>query len=272
MADLYWITGGDGKEYGPASLETLARWIQEQRVVPTTLVRRGDEPPREASLFPELGVSFGAPAARPPGPPVVLPAEFSVWGFIGQAWALVKPYWLELGLIFLIHLALGSVPYVGGCVQLVIGGAIMVGIWRAILGVVDGRRPEIGMMFSGFDRFGEAFLATLVGGVLTFLGLLALVVPGVLLSLMWCFALAILAERRVGFWEAFRLSAALTRGYRWKLFLLGLANLLLVLLGLLACCVGIFVAEAVAFTALALAYRFIEREKASHGQSAALPG
>ncbi|MEK7283984.1 MAG: hypothetical protein AAB249_09245, partial [Acidobacteriota bacterium] len=52
-----------------------------------------------------------------------------------------------------------------------------------------------------------------------------------------------------------------TEGYRWRLFLLALACVLVALLGVLVFCVGVFVAAAVDFTALGLAYRFLQAKK-----------
>ena len=154
-------------------------------------------------------------------------------------------------------------PYLGPCAQFIIGGAIMVGIWRAVLGMIDGRPPGVGMMFEGFDRFGDGFLAYLVRAILVFLGYLCLIVPGVILSLMWAFTFPVLAETQVGFWEAMHQSAVLTEGYRWRLFLLALACFLVILLGLIAACVGIFVAIPVTVTAFGLAYRFLQARKAT---------
>jgi uncharacterized membrane protein len=178
----------------------------------------------------------------------------------------VKPHWLVLGAMILVQaLLIGgpniAVHYLGNVVQFVIGGPIMVGIWRATLGVVAGRKPDVGMMFQGFDRFLDAFLAYLVVGILTVLGLICLIVPGIILAIMWLFTLPVLAESNLGFWEAMRESARLTEGYRWRLFLLLLAFIPVTLLGALVCCVGVFISFAVNFIALALAYRFLQEKK-----------
>lgn len=270
MSEEYRVIARDGREYGPADLATLIQWVQEGRVLPRTLVRRGADPPREAQTFPELadafaarGVAVGRPSEAPPeaaasGAP---PAEFRVWGFLGQAWDLVRPHWLVLGGMFFINTAIGWVPYIGILVQFIVGGAIMVGIWRAILGLIDGRAPDVGMMFEGFDRWLDAFLACLVRAILTFLGLLCLIVPGIILAIMWMFTYPVLAESRADFWQAMKTSAALTEGYRWRLFLLCLASIPVLLLGLLALCVGVFVALAVVFTAFGLAYRFLQERR-----------
>ena len=271
MSEQFWVTGADGKEYGPVPLETLTRWIREGRIVANSTVRTETSPKSEARLRPELAAFFsaaaaapgaGAPGGAPPTPAVPLPAEFRVWEFIGSAWSLVKPHWLPLAAMFFIQFAIGCVPYLGPCAQFIIGGAIAVGIWRAILGMIAGRPPGVGMMFEGFDRFGDGFLAWFVRSVLVGLGCLCLIVPGVILSLMWVFTFPVLAESQVGFWEAMHQSAVLTEGYRWRLFLLALACLLVSLLGLIAACVGIFVAMPVSVTAFGLAYRFLQAKKA----------
>ena len=229
------------------------------------LIRKNDSAPVAAESLPELAVVFSR--RRRWFPPfvtaVALPAEFRSWDFIGQAWDLVKPHWLPLSAMFLIVGLIGAIPYLGGCAMFIIGGAIYVGINRALLGLVAGKTPTVGMMFEGFDRFGQAFLAALVSGLLIGLGTLFFIVPGIILAIMWMFVSLVLAETDLDFWPALEASANLTAGYRWELFCLMLACLLVGLLGLLACCVGIFVAQPVIFTAIALAYRFLQGRQAA---------
>lgn len=270
MADQYWIIGGDGKEYGPVDLIVLAQWIRERRIVATSRVRKGEPPFAAAAGLPELAALFpsqpgtqpyAAPGDGGPGPRGTLPSEFRVWTFMGIAWDLVKPNWLILAAMSFILVAIGSVHYIGCLVQFIVCGPLMVGIWRAILGMIDGRKPAVGMMFEGFDRFGDAFLAVLVRGLLIALGFVCLIVPGIILALMWMFTLPILGETRLGFWEAMHVSAVLTEGYRWRLFLLSLAAIPIILLGLLALGVGVFFAAPIVMTALGLAYRFLQEKK-----------
>jgi len=281
-SEQYWVIAADGKEYGPAEVETLRQWVREGRIVQATHIRGSSGPvhyagkmPELADLFPAHGGAAAGPPPQAPGPPAVpLPSEFRVWEFIGRAWDLVKPHWLVLGAMFLIQALLIGGPnivvhFLGNVVQFVIGGAIMVGIWRANLGVVAGRKPDVGMMFQGFDRFLDAFLAYLVVAILTVLGLICLIVPGIILAIMWLFTFPVIAETNLGFWEAMRESARLTEGYRWRLFLLLLAFIPVTLLGALVCCVGVFISTAVNFIALALAYRFLQEKKRTTAAPAA---
>jgi uncharacterized membrane protein len=190
-----------------------------------------------------------------------LPNEFKSWAFIGAAWDLYKPHWLQLSLMFLIMTAIGCVPYLGACAMFLISGALFVGINRAVLGLLAGKTPDVGMMFQGFDRFGQAFLAAIVSGVLIAIGFVFLIVPGIILSVMWMFVFLVMAETNLDFWPAMQRSADLTAGYRWQLFCFLLACFVVGVLGLLACGVGILVAYPVIYTAAALVYRFLQVRK-----------
>ena len=264
--DQYSVVGPDGKEFGPVDLAGLQQWVREGRVLKDTRVRKNDGAAVMAETLPELAAAFAPAAPGPVLPPiattVTLPSEFRIWGFIGQAWELVKPHWLPLGVMFLIMSALGAIPYAGGCLMLIIGTTLQVGINRAVLGLLAGRAPTIEMMFSGFDRFAQALAAGLVITVLTCIGLVFLIVPGIILALMWLFTNLVISETNQDFWTAMQTSAELTKGYRWQLFGLCLAFIPIILLGVLACCVGVVISEAVAYVALALAYRFLQARQA----------
>jgi len=259
--DQYFVVAADGSEYGPTELPGLTDWVREGRILAQTLIRKNTDAPVAAASLPELAALFATPPAPIVSPPfptaVAVPTEFRSWDFIGQAWELVKPHWLPLAAMALIAAVIASVPGA----MFIIGGAMYVGINRAILGMLAGKTPDIGMMFSGFDRFGQAFLAHLVVMIAVSIGFMLCIVPGIILALMWMFVSLVLAETQLDFWESMQASADLTAGYRWPLFCLMLASIVVALLGLIVCCVGIFVAQPVIMTAMALAYRFLQTKK-----------
>ena len=97
----------------------------------------------------------------------------------------------------------------------------------------DMRRRPVSLIESlkvGLRRFlpltGLAFLV----GILTVLGIMAFVIPGLILYTMWFVAVAACVVDRTGPWASMRRSRELTKGHRWKI--LGLALLLLLLSGL----------------------------------------
>jgi uncharacterized membrane protein len=263
----YRILSGDGQEFGPVDLATVEQWIRQGRIIHSTRIRKDDEAAVAAEFIPEISALLQSTrATAPPIPPIAMnvpvATEFRVWGFIGQAWELVKPHWVPLGLMVLLSSIAGVIPVVGPIIVFLLQATIMVGINRAILGMMAGRAPTVGMMFEGFDRFGQAFLAQLVTMILVSIGLVLCIVPGIILSIMWMFTSLRLAETNEDFWTAMQSSANLTRGYRWELFFLMLACIPVILLGLLAFCIGVVVAQAVCMTAVAVAYRFLQARQA----------
>ena len=66
----YKVTGGDGLAYGPVSLEELEEWIQQRRVVGSTLIWRSDlDRWRAAEEFLELAYVLKQAAAQSPAAP-----------------------------------------------------------------------------------------------------------------------------------------------------------------------------------------------------------
>ena len=255
--DQYLVIGPDGKEFGPIDLTGLQQWVREGRVLKQTRVRKNGGAVFAAEGLPEVAESFAQPppADTPPiATTVPIPAEFKSWSFIGQAWELFKPHWVPLCVMFLIVSLAGAIPYVGWLIAFV----LMVGVNRAVLGILAGRTPQIEMVFGGFDRFGQALAAGLVIGLLVCVGLLFLIVPGIYLAIMWSLTNVVLAETQQDFWTAMQTSATLTKGYRWEIFCLCLALIPIYLLGLVACGVGMIVSQAVGTIAFALVYRFLQ--------------
>src|ERR1043166_7651384 len=69
---MYKITGADGKEYGPASLEQMRDWITQGRVNAQTRIQQvGSVDWKPASEYPEIACFFPpAISSGAPSPPV----------------------------------------------------------------------------------------------------------------------------------------------------------------------------------------------------------
>lgn len=70
------------------------------------------------------------------------------------------------------------------------------------------------------------FGLAIVSGFALMFGFLLLVVPGIILGLMWIVAVPVMVEEGTGVFASLGRSRALTRGARWRIFLLMLALLL----------------------------------------------
>lgn len=98
-------------------------------------------------------------------------------------------------------------------------------------------------------------ITSVLAGAAIIAGFVLLIVPGIIIGIMLGFSLYIVIEKQSEPLDALRQSAALTKGNRWNLFLLGLALVGINILGLLALLVGLFVSLPVSTLAVVHAYR-----------------
>ena len=106
-------------------------------------------------------------------------------------------------------------------VRLVMGGVMELGRARYHLNLMDGLEGQVADLFTGFPKFFKALVMSLTRDILTLLGTLLLIVPGVLLHYSFAMAPFILSEEAdcTG-WEALQKSRELMRGHRFDLFCL----------------------------------------------------
>lgn len=103
-------------------------------------------------------------------------------------------------------------------VMMAIGAFVQGAMTRVTVSACEGRRATLGESFAAAVRV----LLPLIGlsillGLGIALGMVLLIVPGVILILMWSVAAPSLVIERQGVMAAFRRSAELTKGSRWKI-------------------------------------------------------
>lgn len=97
---MYYIIGGDGRTYGPATTEQVQQWIREGRANASTLAQpAGTTEWKPLSAFPEfvavLGTTVAPPLYRSEQPPVVGLKSKLAAGLLGVflgAWGIHRFY------------------------------------------------------------------------------------------------------------------------------------------------------------------------------------
>jgi len=130
MANYHFI-GGDGKEYGPYSLEELRQFMAEDRLNAQTQIQVDDGAFQPASSLPEL---MGVPAPLPPvpgtmvgmPPPTIRPGKLqaiAIMTLVGGILAtLFSIFWILYGLLIaLATMGIGCICLIGPIFQLVAG-------------------------------------------------------------------------------------------------------------------------------------------------------
>ena len=132
------------------------------------------------------------------------------------------------------------------------------GLYAFYLKLIRGQPANVSDAFLGFSRaFGPLALTGLVVGLLTLLGIALCVLPGIYLAVAWIFAVPLVIDKRMDFWDAMELSRKIVNKHFWIVLGLILLVGLISAAGLVACCVGIFVTTSIGYVALMYAYEDI---------------
>jgi hypothetical protein len=158
---------------------------------------------------------------------------------------------------------IGIVVLTVGLVGWVVQTYISLGFIRLFLKAARNEGPQIADLFSGGRYLVPGIIASLLVALGVSLGFLLLVVPGVILSLGWMFTQLLLVDKNLGPVDAIKESWRITQGEKGGLFLWALVVLGVLLVGVMACGIGLFVAAPVVGLGTTLIYLDLERRSGS---------
>jgi hypothetical protein len=261
-----WIAGGR------ANLDTQAKRVGE-----SSWQRLGD--------FPEFSGATAGAASAPPPPPAATPAAAStaaagtvrvdpkayaddliaraakldIGSCLERAWNLLKAnFWPIVGttfVLFIVMLIAQSVPFLGLLVGLLLTGVFYGGLYFFYLKKIRGQPAELGDAFAGFSlAFLPLMLASLVVTLLTTLGLLLLILPGIYLAVSYAFVYMLIVDHKLEFWCAMEVSRRVVTAQWWRVFGLMILGGIIAILGVLGLIIGVFITMPILIGAIAYAY------------------
>lgn len=134
------------------------------------------------------------------------------------------PAVLHFLLYYVITLALGSfslIPFIGWLASFLVSGALTYGLLSYYLMLSRGENPSTETLFSGFEKFVQTFILSLLIAIFTILWTLLLVIPGIIAAFRYSQAYYILRDNPgIGALEAINRSKALMVGHKGRLFVL----------------------------------------------------
>jgi hypothetical protein len=182
-------------------------------------------------------------------------AVIDIGSAVSRGWALVRD---NMGLLigasvlgWLITIGLAFVPVVGW----VVGFVLLGGLDYMIIRRIRGEAVQIGDVFAGFNlAFLHLALAGLVKWLLTSLGFMLCILPGIYLAVAYVFALPLVIDKKMEFWPAMEVSRQVVHRHWWSIFALGIVLWIIACVGFLVCFVGALVTIPVASAALMYVY------------------
>ncbi|QDU25392.1 hypothetical protein ETAA8_04600 [Anatilimnocola aggregata] len=129
-----------------------------------------------------------------------------------------------------------------------------IGQARICLQLARYQPAEFGDLFKGGDRFLPMLGVMVIAFFALFLGFALLVVPGIILLLFYWPAYYLIVEEKAGVIESFGMAGTITEGNRLTTFLVWLLGVGIIMLGCLACGIGVLFAAPLLSMLWATAY------------------
>ena len=168
--------------------------------------------------------------------------------YISKAWNLVQS---DLG-VFLGGVLL--MMLIGGAFPILLMGPAMVGIMYVSLRALRGQPYEFSDLFKGFDFFGESIIAFLLVLPISLSAAFCCVIPVLFIYPFLLYPYAFVVDKKMSGVDAFKASWNLVKADYGRHLVFFLLMVFWNLIGILLCCVGVFVTSAVMTVAVAVAY------------------
>lgn len=196
--------------------------------------------------------------------------NFSFGDAFQTGWAKLKEHWLFFVLayttVFLVSgvfSGLAEGPYkeiepTAGILSLI---GYLLRVWLnfnllvAIIRLFDGAKPEWRDLFVWREETISYFGASILYGLMVLIGCLFFLIPGIYLAVKYGFYGYLIADKKLGAFDALKMSGQLTEGVKWLIVGYTFAAFGVILLGMLALGVGLFVAIPVVAVGFAFVYR-----------------
>lgn len=119
----------------------------------------------------------------------------------------------------------GALTSISSLISIFLGGVITLGICKFVLKLANNKEePKFNDLFSGFNIYLKTFGLWIVMGLCIGIGIICLIVPGIIVSLMFSQAFFILCENNEkSITECLKESIEIMKGYKVDLFVLGLS-------------------------------------------------
>lgn len=152
-------------------------------------------------------------------------------------------------------------------------GPIGMSVSWVFLKAVRKEPVQLSDMFAVFERnYWNALGAGILAFLIIAIGFVLLIVPGIIFSVRLAFVSYLVIDRKMDAIQALKTSWNMTRGHGWTIFGMGFLAIFIVIAGLLALIVGVFVAVMWISAAFAVLYHSVEmREGIPSAEGAAPP-
>jgi serine/threonine protein kinase len=227
-----------------------------------------------------------ASAAAPAGDFPVRDYALNIGNCLGRGWALVRDdFWPLVGMSAFVLVVLSALPssevvispgnWNGktSIVGVLVSGPFLGGLCLYFLKKIRREPAGVETAFTGFRHpFPHLVIAGFLVALLTALGLICLILPGIYFFVCWIFTLPLIIDKGLDFWPAMRSSREIISRHWWKFFGFLIVLALINLAGALVFGVGLLITFPITLAALMNAYEDITgMVRGSSGAASSIP-
>jgi len=199
--------------------------------------------------------------------------QFSPTGVIKDSWKLLKEnFSLILGITLIVILvsaffssffnmykAIDITYYLMFILFMIVSVLVSLGFYKILLDLVDGKKTEIreGVRSVTLRKFTNALAASFLYGIISLVGLIFFIIPGIIFIVRFQFCIVAVIDKDLSIIDSLKYSWRITKNNFWRFILLGLISFGLILAGLIALLIGVFVAIMIIDIAYVVSYRIL---------------
>ncbi len=188
-------------------------------------------------------------------PAYVATPQVNMGKWISQGWDLIFSdigFYLMLGIIYLAVVIVASGTGIGG---FIVDGPLRVGLFYVLFQRMRGLPATIGDIGKGFNFLIAAVIANILIDVFVLVGFVFFIIPGIILTALYLFTFAFIVEKNLDFWAAMEASRKVIKNHLFEMSTFVILLTIIMLIGILACLVGVLVTTPLCFAAIAFAYK-----------------
>jgi len=136
------------------------------------------------------------------------------------------------------NIFLGTISFVIAAVLYLV---VTMGMIKTALRLCDQEKARFSDFFSQYHLFFRYFFAIVLWGLITWVGMILLIIPGIIWGIKYFFCDYFVIDKKSKPIEALKQSAAITRGIKWQLFVFFVAIGFIGILGALPYLISLFV-------------------------------
>jgi uncharacterized membrane protein len=144
---------------------------------------------------------------------------------------------------------------------------VSMGIIANTLEICDGRPVDFFHFISKGRLILNYFFASVIYGLIVFLGFLLLIIPGMILAVRLQFFTYLIVDRQLGPVQALKQSAEITKSCTFSLFLFGVLIVIINFIGMIIFGIGLFASVPTTLIAIAYVYRKLLTQNQEAGDS-----